>query len=85
MNILGLSATERAVGKYAKAAFAKRGEREGEGGESQGERKPHLGERERGHEEEREDFTVKEGRFQGGEGGQARRALLGEVERSIRG
>ena len=57
-------------------------------GESQGEREPHLGERgesEREHEEERVDSTVKEGRFQGGEGGQARRASLGEVEGSMSG
>ena len=33
------------------------------------------------HDEERVDSTVKEGRFQGGEGGQARRAFLGKVER----
>ena len=32
------------------------------------------------HEEKRVDSTVKEGRFQGGEGGQARRASLGELE-----
>ena len=29
------------------------------------------------------DSTVKEGRFQGGEGGQTRRASLGDVEGSI--
>ena len=38
-----------------------------------------------GHEEERVDFTVKEGRFQGGKGGQARRSSLGEVEGGIIG
>ena len=40
---------------------------------------------EREHEEERVDSIVKEGRFQGGEGGQARRASLGEVEESMSG
>ena len=34
---------------------------------------------EREHEEKRVDSTVKEGRFQGGKGGQARRVSLGEV------
>ena len=37
------------------------------------------------HGKERVAFTVKESRFQEGKGGQARRASLGEVERSIRG
>ena len=57
-------------------------------GESQGEQEPHLGERggsEREHGEERVDSTVKEGRFQGGEGEKARRAFLGEVEESMSG
>ena len=40
---------------------------------------------EREHGEERVDFTVKEGRFQGGKGGHARRASLGEVEGSMSG
>ena len=40
---------------------------------------------EREHEEERVDSMVNEGRFQGGKGGQARTASLGEVERSISG
>ena len=31
------------------------------------------------------DSTVKEGRFQGGKGGQARRASLGDVEESMSG
>ena len=35
------------------------------------------------HKEERVDSTVKEGRFQGGKGGQARRDSLGEVEGGI--
>ena len=52
--------------------------------ESQGEREPHLGEREReregggserDHGEERVSYTVKKGRFQGGKGGQAREPL----------
>ena len=34
----------------------------------------------RKHGEERVDSTLKEGRFQGDQGGQARRASLGEVE-----
>ena len=50
-------ATERAVGKYARAPDCMVGE-------SQGEREPHLGEREWEHGEERVDSTVKEGRFQ---------------------
>ena len=37
------------------------------------------------HEEEKVDSTVKEGRFQGGQGGQATRASLGEVEGSMSG
>ena len=59
-----------------------------EGGESQGGQEPHLGEREgseRRHEEERVDYTVKEGRFEGGKGGQARRASLEQVEGSMSG
>ena len=36
------------------------------------------------HRKERVAFTVKEGRFQGGKGGQARRASLGEAEGSMR-
>ena len=39
----------------------------------------------REHEGERVDSTVKEGRFQGGEGGQATRAFLGEVEEGMSG
>ena len=31
------------------------------------------------------DFTVKEGRFKGEEGGQAKRASIGEVEQSMSG
>ena len=56
-------------------------------GESQGGREPHLGEKKGGskreHGEERVNSTVKEGRFQGGEGGQATRASLGEVEKTM--
>ena len=40
---------------------------------------------EREHEEKRVDSTVNEGRFQGGQGGQARRASLEQVEGSISG
>ena len=43
------------------------------------------GESKREHGEEREDSTVKEGRFQGGEREQARRASLGDVEGSESG
>ena len=77
----GLDATERAVGKYAGASFAQKEKEQGhqfrvpdyEGEESQGGREPHLGERQ------------KEGRFQGDEEGQTRRAPLGEVEGSMSG
>ena len=76
----GLSAAERAVGKYAGAALSKRKSRQSrvpdhEGGESQDGREPHLGESEGEglkHGVERVDFTMNEGRFQGGSGGQAR-------------
>ena len=60
----------------------------GGGGESQGGREPHLGERggsEREHGEERVDSTVKEGRLQGGMGGQAKRASLKQIEGSMSG
>ena len=40
---------------------------------------------ERDHGEERVDSTVKEGRFQGGKRGKAKRASLKEVERSMSG
>ena len=40
---------------------------------------------EREHEEERVDTTVNEGRFQGGNGGQARRASQGDLEGSMSG
>ena len=40
---------------------------------------------EREHREERVDSTVKEGRFQGGKRGKAKRASLKEVERSMSG
>ena len=40
---------------------------------------------EREHGEERVDSAVKEGRFQGGKGGQARRASLEQVEGSMSG
>ena len=54
-----------------------------QGEESQGGREQHLGERGRSEQEhgvERVNSTVKEGRFRGGEGGQAKRVFLGEVE-----
>ena len=59
-----------------------------EGRESQGGRGPHLGERggsEREHEKDGVDSTVKEGRFQGEKGEQARRVSLGDVEESMNG
>ena len=60
-----------------------------EEGKSPGERGPYLGERERESEREhgkkRVDSTVKEGRFQGGEEGQAKRTSLGEIEGSMSG
>ena len=59
-----------------------------EGGESQDGREPHLGEKggsEREHGVGRVDSTVKEGIFQGGQGGQARRASLEQVEGSMSG
>ena len=43
------------------------------------------GESERVHGEERVDSTVREGRFQGRKGGQARRASLRKVEGSMSG
>ena len=58
-------------------------------GESPSEREPHDGERERergikrDYGEEKVDSTVKEDRFQGGEGGQAQRTSVGEVEGSM--
>ena len=91
----GLSATERAVGKNAGAALAKRkrngvvcpeyqimmGERV-----KVGESRPLKGGGSEGkHGEEKVDSTVKEGRFQGGKGGQARRAFIEEVEESVSG
>ena len=59
-----------------------------EGGESQGGREPHLGERgksQREHGVERVDSTVYEGRFQGEVREQARRASLEQVEGSMSG
>ena len=87
----GFRATARAVGKYAGAALDKtkrnravcpeyqimRGERV-----KMGEKE---GRSEREHGEERVDSTVNEGRFQGGKGGQATRASLEQVERSMSG
>ena len=87
---------EKAVGKYAGAAFAKRRKNRAVSPEYQiirGERvkvsENRTLARERGsewkHEKERVDSTVKEGRFQGGKGGQARRASLEQVEGSMSG
>ena len=60
-----------------------------EGGESQDGREPHLGEKEGDQSEsmewERVDSTVNEGRFQGGQGGQAKRASLEQVKGSMSG
>ena len=58
-----------------------------EGGESQSGRELHLarGGSEREHGVERVDSTVKEGRFQGVKGGQARRASLEQVQGSMSG
>ena len=91
----GLSARERAVGKYARAAIVKRKRNIAVCPEYQVVRwdRVKVGEsrtlaRKSGseleHGKERVSFTVKESRFQGGKGGQARRASLGEVEGSIR-
>ena len=43
------------------------------------------GRSEREHGEGRVDYTMKEGRFQGGQGGQATRASLEQVEGSMSG
>ena len=43
------------------------------------------GKSEQEHEQERVDSSVKESRFQGGKGGQARRVFLGEVEGTMSG
>ena len=85
-------ATERAVGKNAGAAFAKRKRNRAvcpdyqimRGRESRWARAASW--RERGeHEEERVDSTVKRGRFQGGKRGHAKRASLEQVEGSTSG
>ena len=57
-------------------------------GESQGKREPHFANRkmsEREHGKERVNSTEKEGRFQRGKGGQAKRASLEEVEGNMSG
>ena len=81
-------AAKRAVGKYARAAFAKRKRNKAVCPEYQivrkervkvSERRTLARERrrsEREYGEERVDYTVKEGGLQGGERGQARRASL---------
>ena len=77
------SEPQRAVGKYARAAFAKRKKNilvcpkhQIVTWESQDEQEREGSEQEHG--EEKVDFTVKEDRFQGREGGQAKRPSLGE-------
>ena len=92
----GLSATEKAVGKNAGAALAKRKSNRAvcpeyqimRGRESRWARTAPWRERggsEREHGVERVDSAVNEGRFQGGKGGQARRAPLEQVEGSMSG
>ena len=92
----GLSATERAVGKNAGAAFAKRKRNRAvspehqimSGRESRWARAAPWRERGRSEQEhgvEKVDSTVKESRLQGGQGGQARRASLEQVEESMSG
>ena len=92
----GLSATERAVGKYAGAALAKKKRSRAicpeyqilRGRESRWTRSTPWRERggsEREHGEVRVDSTMNKGRFQEGKGGQASRASLREVEGSMSG
>ena len=92
----GLSATERAVGKNARAALAKRKRNRAvypeyqimRGRESRWARAAPWREKggsEREHGVERVNSIVKEGRFQGGKGGQATRASLEQVEGSMSG
>ena len=90
----GLSATERAVGKNARAALTKRKRAICPEYQIMGEERVKVGEsrtlaRVRGsgreHGVERVDSTVNEGRFQGGQGEQARRASLEQVEGSMSG
>ena len=53
-------------------------------GESQGDQEPHHGEKEgMQNGDKRMDSTVKEGKFQGREGGQAKTTSVGEVGESI--
>ena len=96
MGKSGLSATEKAVGKYAGAALVKRKRNKAvcpeyqimRGRESRWARAAPWRERggsKREHGVERVDSTVKEGRFQGGQQGQARRASLEQVEGSMSG
>ena len=91
----GLSATNRAVGNNARAAFAKRKRNRAvspehqimRGRESRWARAAPWRERERASEREhgkkRVNSTVNEGRFQKGKGGHARRASLEQVEGSM--
>ena len=104
LNILGLSKRkewpqchrERAVGKNAGVALAKRKRNRAVSPEHQimRGRESRLaraapwrvrGGSEREHGVERVDSTVNKGRFQGGQGGQARRASLEQVEGSMSG
>ena len=91
---VSLSATERAVGKYAGAAFAKIKRNRAvcpehqimRGRESRWARATPWrwrGGSEQKHGNERVDSTVNEGRCHGGEGGHARRASLEEAEESM--
>ena len=92
----GLSATKRAVGKNAGAALAKSKRNRAICPKHQimREERVKVGESrtlarewgpEREHGVERVDSTVKEGRFQGGQEGQGRRASLEEVEGNMSG
>ena len=90
-------AEKKAVGKYARDAFAKKKrnravilehqimrEERVKVDESHTLARERVGS-DREHEEERVNSTVKEGRFQGGKGGQARRPSLKQVEGSMSG
>ena len=93
----GLSAIEKAVGKYAGAAFAKKKRNRAICSDHQVVRWERvkvsesctLAKERRGteqeHGEERVDFTVKKGRFQEVEGGKAKRTFLGGVGESLSG
>ena len=89
----GLSATERAVGKYVGAALAKN-KKQAVCPEYQIMRRERVkvgapwrerGRSKREHEEVRVDFTVNEVGLHGGKEGQAKRASLEQVEGSMSG